>query len=126
MLARCTNPRGWDFRDYGARGISVCPAWRDFVCFLADMGPRPPGTSLDRYPDGAGNYEPGNCRWATRREQQANTRANVYVTVFGETLHVAGWARRVGIPEATLRSRLTSGWPPEAAVTLPNAERRAA
>lgn len=73
MRTRCTNPtyHAWD--RYGGRGISVCDRWREsFENFLADMGPRPKGTTLDRHPNPDGNYEPGNCRWATRIEQRSN------------------------------------------------------
>lgn len=72
---RCTNPNNVGYRWYGGRGITMCEAWSaSFVAFLADMGPRPAGTSIDRYPDPDGNYEPGNCRWATRAEQSAGQR----------------------------------------------------
>lgn len=74
MIQRCTNKRRANFEYYGGRGISVCDRWRDFAAFLADMGPRPDGTSLDRI-DNSGNYEPGNCRWVTHKEQCNNRRA---------------------------------------------------
>lgn len=74
MLTRCTNHRDANYASYGARGITVCDRWRDFVLFFADMGERQPGTSLDRFPNQAGNYEPGNCRWATQLEQIRNSR----------------------------------------------------
>lgn len=77
MMTRCTNPKYEHWERYGGRGISVCQRWLDsFENFLADMGQRPEGTSLDRYPNPDGNYEPGNCRWATRVEQRANRGAN--------------------------------------------------
>lgn len=75
MQQRCTNPARRDYPDYGGRGIRVCELWRDFRNFLADVGPRPsPQHSLDRI-DNDGNYEPGNVRWATAKEQRANRRA---------------------------------------------------
>ncbi len=73
MIQRCTNPNRYSWKYYGGRGITVCDRWLKFVDFLADMGARPPGTSLDRI-NNDGNYEPGNCRWATPKEQQANQR----------------------------------------------------
>ena len=72
MIQRCTNPKHHKYANYGAKGITVCERWREFANFLADMGVRPEGKTLDRYPDNTGNYEPGNCRWATPAEQQRN------------------------------------------------------
>ena len=79
MVQRCTNPKygkGWE--GYGGRGISVCTRWREsFQNFLADVGPRLEGTTLDRWPNNDGNYEPGNVRWATPKEQRANRRDSI-------------------------------------------------
>lgn len=88
----------------------MCDRWASFDAFLADMGPRPEGKSLDRI-NNDGNYEPGNCRWATRSEQRANQIRVHLITYNGETTNVAEWARRTGIPELRLMRRFKNGWP---------------
>lgn len=90
----------------------------DFASFLADMGERPKGKTIDRFPDPNGNYEPGNCRWATRIEQQRNTTVNVLVAFDGQTLTQAEWAQRTGINQRTLSHRLRSGWTALEALSL--------
>lgn len=119
MRDRCLNPRFKQYRDYGGRGVTVCERWQDFAAFIEDMGERPEGATLDRYPDKNGNYEPGNCRWATRKEQQRNTRRNVYVTAFGETLLLVDMAAKHNLPAKCLGQRLKMGWDAERAVTQP-------
>lgn len=79
MIQRCTNPKKNRYYSHGGRGIQVCKRWREsFLAFLEDMGPRPEGKTLDRWPDKDGNYEPGNCRWATPLEQAHNKHPHGY------------------------------------------------
>ena len=77
MINRCERPSHKQFKDYGGRGIRVCERWRQsYAAFLTDMGRKPtPSHSIDRYPDPDGDYEPGNCRWATRSQQERNKRS---------------------------------------------------
>jgi hypothetical protein len=83
MKARCLNPHVHNYADWGGRGIIVCSRWLDsFETFLADMGPRPKGLSLDRFPDVNGNYEPSNCRWATAKQQVDNRRKTGNLSAF--------------------------------------------
>lgn len=76
MMNRCRNPKVPAYKNYGGRGIVVCIAWHRFEAFYADMGDPPPGFDLDRI-DNNGNYEPNNCRWATRSENIKNSRARI-------------------------------------------------
>lgn len=100
---------------YADRGITVCAHWMDFSNFLADMGERPEGMTLDRI-DNSKGYEPGNCRWASHETQMQNTRRNVHLTVAGETKCLAEWERITGIQRQTIRKRLKLGWTPEMAI----------
>lgn len=106
MKKRCGNH---DDANYGGRGIRVCARWQTFENFMADMGPRPSAAhSIDRI-DNNGNYEPGNCRWATKLEQSQNTRVVRLITHNGRTLPVRAWARELGIDHKTVRERLARG-----------------
>ena len=118
MIKRCTNPKNASFKSHGNRGIRVCARWRDsFQNFLQDMGEKPPGTCLERI-DNNGNYEPGNCKWATFKEQANNRRSNRLITFEGVTLTLAQWAQKINITPETLHERLKR-WPLEKALTQP-------
>ena len=115
MHDRCRNPNNKRFARYGGRGISVCERWWEFPLFLEDMGLRPQGHSIERI-NNDGNYEPENCRWATRVEQAANQAHSRLITAFGRTLTVSAWGRELGIERTTIRDRLKRGLSPEEAL----------
>lgn len=121
VIKRCCCESDSAFPNYGGRGIQICDRWRNsFEAFLADVGPRPSlSHSLDRYPNNDGNYEPGNVRWATAKEQAKNRRSNVLLTANGETLHITEWAARIGTTCTIISGRLDRGWTVERAVTTP-------
>ncbi len=109
MHLRCTSANTEEYKNYGGRGITVCRRWKKFEAFLSDMGVRPNHTySIDRV-NNNGNYEPKNCRWATKREQALNTRRNRRLAYHGLSLTVEEWARELGISRATMFKRV-KGW----------------
>lgn len=111
MIQRCTNPNNPKYDDYGGRGITVCARWVDsFESFLEDMGEKPEGYSVERI-NNNGNYEPGNCRWATQAEQVINSRHCRMLSFNGKTQAMSVWARELNIEYDTLRNRLDAGWP---------------
>lgn len=110
MLQRCKNPNTPGWEHYGGRGIRVCDRWSVFANFLADVGVRPDGMTLDRFPNRDGNYEPGNVRWATRTKQARN-QTNVKLgpddvqEILGRIEHgetMASIARRLGVNQSTV------------------------
>ena len=106
-----------DIANYRERGITVCERWLVYTNFLDDMGPRPsPKHSLDRI-NNDGNYEPGNCRWATSTEQNRNTRANILLTYAGKTQCMADWAEELGISYSAIKQRVRRGWTAEETLT---------
>jgi hypothetical protein len=118
MKSRCDHASCPRYADYGGRGIAYCERWRLFQNFLEDMGERPNGTTLDRI-DVDGNYEPGNCRWASEQQQKRNTRRNVILEFGGRSMCVADWALEIGIRRQSLEKRLKNGWSVERALTTP-------
>lgn len=124
MRARCNNPNHVGWKWYGGKGIKVCDRWsgRDgFINFLNDMGPAPtPNHTIDRRRS-SDNYEPGNCRWATRKEQGRNTGRNIVIEHNGRKQCVQAWLDEFGIPMGTYLSRLhLYGWDrARAATTTP-------
>lgn len=122
MRSRCNNPKDTKYPRYGGRGITVCPQWGSFEVFLRDMGmPPTQDATLDRI-DNDGPYSPENTKWSTVHEQNRNRRSNVWVTVGDETLVIADWAKRLGLPPCTIAARIRHGWTPEEACTRPRGE----
>lgn len=103
--------------------VTVCAEWSgrnngSFARFLTHIGRRPgPGYSVDRFPNGAGNYEPGNVRWATWGEQARNKSSAVILTLNGESMNLIDWCARLGLKITTARGRLKRGWPVERALS---------
>jgi hypothetical protein len=118
MRYRCERPKDINYAKYGGRGIRVCERWQSFSNFLADMGPRPPGASLDRI-NNDGDYEPSNCRWATASEQNINKPSVPKYEIDGEALSAAEWALRMGVPVRLISNRIWRGWDPREAILTP-------
>jgi hypothetical protein len=116
MRSRCNNPGDSDYQDYGGRGITVCEEWSSFGRFFADMGEKPARMTIDRQ-DVNGNYEPGNCRWATAKEQANNKRSNVYISIGGVEKTLQEWSDAYGVRRETARWRMKQGWPIESVFT---------
>lgn len=134
MIGRCDNPKRWQFKYYGGRGIRVCDRWRsDFASFRDDMGSRAEGTTLDRINNDLG-YDCGkhalcddckgrdaafNCRWATQKEQTRNSRRCRHLTHGGRTLIVEEWSEATGLPGRLIVNRLKRGWDVARTLTTP-------
>lgn len=120
MKSRCKHRSNPSFDSYGGRGITVCERWAaSFHAFAHDMGEPPSNRHSIERVESDGNYEPGNCRWATPKEQAGNRSNNRHITAFGETKLAVDWAsdKRCTVKEGTLRARIRSGWEPERAIT---------
>jgi hypothetical protein len=121
ILSRCENRQDKSYARYGGRGIRVCLRWQGadgFENFLADMGERQPDYSIDRI-DNDGDYEPGNCRWSSRHEQQRNTLATRWLEYQGHRRPLAEWAELYGLSVKRLRARLKAGWSLDKALSTP-------
>lgn len=120
MKQRCLNPRDKRYDRYGGRGITICDRWLDsFEAFLEDMGRRPSSAhTIDRI-DNDGNYEPGNCRWATQKQQQRNRGNSVIITAFGLNTPLRELCERFNGNARLIRLRLQRGWTQEDALTKP-------
>jgi hypothetical protein len=118
MIGRCTRPKAARYERYGGRGIKVCERWMKFANFLADMGEPADGMSIDRIAND-GDYEPSNCRWATRQEQARNTSRTTFLEIGGIKKPVSVWADEAGIDRAVFAARIRSGWTSDRALTQP-------
>ena len=120
MRHRCSMPSHRQFADYGGRGIEVCERWQKFENFITDMGPRPSsGHSIDRRDNDLG-YEPDNCRWATRTEQNSNRRYCIYVKHSDETVTLKEYCRREDLKYRPIVKRIRMrGWPIDLALSVP-------
>ena len=118
MKARCYSPNTTGYVNYGGRGVYVCDKWMDnFAAFYADMGPRPSSKhSIDRI-DNDGPYSLENCRWATRTDQNNNTRRNIKYSYDGCHLTISEWANKLGVDRTTIYWRLRHGWTMEKALS---------
>ena len=124
MRYRCEKPAKWQYKYYGGKGIKVCDRWRQFENFVADMGPRPAGATLDRV-DTTGDYSPENCRWASKKQQANNHGINHWITVDGERMTLAQASEKYGVKLGTIWARLKNyGWSEQEAATVkPYAQR---
>ena len=115
---RCRNPNNPAFGSYGGRGITMDPRWEVFENFFYDMGPKPPGTSIDRRDNNQG-YCKENCRWATQTEQVRNRSNTRRYGAFGRWLTLAEWSEELGVHPNTLQTRIRNGWEVSRALSTP-------
>jgi hypothetical protein len=122
MLERCGNEKLDVYKNYGGRGISVCDEWASsfgvFHSWSTASGYKE-GLSIERIDNDSG-YCPGNCKWATRKEQASNRRNNKYVDYNGERRTIEEWERVLGFSRNVVRSRIKNGWPIEKAMSVPS------
>jgi hypothetical protein len=115
MKSRCHIPTTPNYNNYGGRGIKVCRRWRNsFENFLKDMGKKPKGLSIDRI-NNDGNYEPSNCRWANRSQQNKNQRSRP---------RRLAWPKNPTLSDVVISKRLKRGWPMDMATTIPSTRKK--
>lgn len=122
MKSRCNSDKEEEYKYYKGKGIKVCDRWiNSFENFLEDMGVRPHGYTLDRFPNKEGNYEPSNCRWATPTQQVRNRGCNKMVTVLGETLLLAEAVEKYKVVSYELAAQrlIMLKWDDEKAILTP-------
>ncbi len=120
IKARCLNSNHESYKYYGGRGIKIRSRWKkSFKCFLQDIGKKPGNSfSIDRI-DNNGNYQPGNCKWSTQKQQMRNTRSNYLVTYQGKTQCLTAWEQELNFPRQTFRDRINKGWSIEKSFETP-------
>jgi hypothetical protein len=120
MIHRCTKSEEPRRQKY-YRNVTVCDRWlNSFDAFVEDMGPRPEGMTLDRWPNNEGNYEPDNCRWATPKQQSNNSRGNRILNIGDFTGNVAEWCEGLKVDRNMVDLRLLRGWTPYEALFTPS------
>ena len=126
IMSRCYNKNRVSYSMYGGAGVTVSEHWHDFANFLADMGAQPSSKyTVDRFPNASGNYELGNCRWATMKEQSNNRKNNVLLTKDGRTQTARQWEEELGLCRGLIHARLKLGWSVERALSGPLKKKRA-
>lgn len=123
MWERCRSPGNPAYKNYGARGITVCARWKLFENFYADMGPKPQGVELDRIDNDKG-YSPKNCRWVTRKENTRNRRVTIRIEIDGVTKPATEWAEIIGVDRHTIARRYKNGWRGAQLLLPPNSAQR--
>jgi hypothetical protein len=119
MIQRCTKPSHKDYARYGGSGITVCDEWRDFSRFISDMGERPSMVHTIERMNNVLGYGPGNCRWATRKEQARNRSSTIWTTVDGVQCTLTEACAKLGVSYGMVRGRLRLGWTIDDALSVP-------
>lgn len=118
MIMRCLFPEAKGYSVYGGAGVKIDPKWMIFENFLVDMGPRPSTThTIDRFPDQKGDYAPGNCRWATPKQQARNKSNTTIVVYMGRSWPLSELTEHLGVRYALVAKRVRAGWDIHRAVT---------